>query len=288
MPSLELHNRTINSKYNAFVMGIVNCNDTSFYSKSRGGAERALSLIEEGAEILDLGAESTRPGSSYISAEEEMERLIPVIREVRKVSSIPISIDTRKKKVMSACFEEGADILNDISALEDDPELAEYAALKKIPVILMHKRGIPGEMQKLTDYDDVFSEVSDYLEKRAEYAASCGIEPSKIIVDPGIGFAKNLEQNKILMAKCGLLCKKKYTVLMALSRKTCIGEITSRAIEDRLYGTLAADLLCVLCGAQIVRVHDVKPCVDTLAVLKSFKEVRDPLSGADARNNEVV
>lgn len=150
MIELKLASKTIKSDLPAFVMGIVNATPDSFFSQSRGGIERALQLIEEGADILDLGAESTRPGSEYVSEEEEIRRLIPLIKEIRKHSDIPLSIDTRKAAVFKAAVEAGADILNDISALEDEPELADFCAENKLPVILMHKRGNPGTMQKNT------------------------------------------------------------------------------------------------------------------------------------------
>ena len=268
MKRLMLADRAIETERTAFVMGIVNVTPDSFWEKSRGGAESALRLIDEGADMLDVGGESSRPGSEYVSAEEELRRIIPVIEAVRRKSDIPISVDTRKTSVMKAAFEAGADILNDISALEDDPALAPFAASVLIPVILMHKRGIPSTMQNDTAYADVFSEVSDYLEERAHFAVGSGIAPEKIIVDPGIGFGKNLEANAALIRRCGQLCNKKYTVLMALSRKTCVGQMTGRDVSERLAGTLAADLISVMNGADIVRVHDVKETVDTLSVLR--------------------
>lgn len=258
----------------AFIMGIVNCTPDSFYSQSCGSTEysvqRAFDLINEGADVLDLGGESTRPGSSYVEADEEIRRLVPVIKAIRKESSIPISIDTRKYDVMKACLDEGADVLNDISAMEDDERLFDLCAKTEAGVILMHKRGIPSTMQDLTYYDDVFNEVDSYLSKRALLAISKGISKEKIIVDPGIGFGKELEANKTLIAKCGKLCNGEYPVLMALSRKRCIREMTGCTTEDSLYGTLTADIISVQNGASMVRVHDVKPCRDTLMVLKSF------------------
>lgn len=267
MKKMFLADRVIETSRPAFVMGVVNATPDSLWKESRGGAENALRLIDEGADILDIGGESSRPGSEYVSEEEELRRIIPVIEAVRRRSSIPVSVDTRKKNVMKAAFEAGADILNDISALEDDEELAPFAASVAIPVILMHKRGIPVTMQNDTSYSDVFREVSDYLESRADYAVRSGISSEKIIVDPGIGFGKDLNANVTLIRRCGELCGKKYTVLMALSRKTCIGQMTGRDVEDRLFGTLAADIISVINGAQIVRVHDVKETVDTLSVL---------------------
>src|SRR5574344_1582352 len=270
MRKLKLANKTISTDLKSFIMGIVNCTPDSFYSKSRGGAEQAIRLIEEGADILDIGGESTRPGSSYVEADEEIKRVVPVIEEIRKKSSIPISVDTRKKSVMEAAYNAGADIVNDISALEDDAFMAQFAAEKKLPVILMHKRGIPVIMQKNTSYKDVFDEVNSYLLNRIEYAKAAGILEDKIILDPGIGFGKNLEANKVLINRCGELCGGKYKVLMALSRKTCIGEMTGRAVADRLYGTLAADMVAVQNGASLLRVHDVAACRDTMKILSSL------------------
>ena len=273
MLELNLSNRKISTKRPAFVMGIVNCTPDSFFPGSRGGVELAKRQIECGADIIDIGGESTRPGTSYLDAEEEISRMSPVIKAVRQFSDIPISVDTRKLSVMKAAFEAGADILNDVSALEDDPQLAEFAASTGMPVMLMHKRGIPETMQNCTEYADVFNEVSTYLEERARFALECGVKSDRIIVDPGIGFGKDLKANAVLIARCGELCGGKYPVLMALSRKSCIGQMTGAAVGERLSGTIAADLFAVAKGASFVRVHDVKECVDSLAVYSALKEV---------------
>ena len=270
MRCFDLANRTITTHLPCFVMGIVNCTPDSFYDASRGGVDLALRLIDEGSDVLDIGGESTRPGSSYVDADEEITRVIPVIRAIRKRSSIPISVDTRKLAVMKAAFDEGADILNDVSALEDDAGLADFAAQKKIPVILMHKRGIPQTMQHKTDYQDVLSDVSSYLCSRADFAVSRGIEEGKIIVDPGIGFGKDLAGNLALIAECGKLCGGRYPVLMALSRKSFLAELTGHDVQHRLAGTIAANLIAAQRGAFMLRVHDVSSCKDSLAVLKSF------------------
>ena len=268
----SLADRFIETELPAFVMGIVNANGDSFWKESRGGFERAMSLISDGADILDIGGESTRPGSEYVDADEEIRRVVPVIEAIRKESDIPISVDTRKYEVMKAAFDAGADILNDISALEDDERLASFAAEKKIPVILMHKRGIPTDMQSNTAYSNVLSDVGKYLSDRAEYALSKGIEPSKIIVDPGVGFGKDTKGNFALIKGCGKLCGGKYPVLMALSRKSCIGNVTGREVQDRLSGTITADILSVMSGAFMLRVHDVKETVDSLKILKAWRE----------------
>lgn len=273
--TLSLAKRKISTERPAFVMGIVNCTPDSFYDKSRGGYEQAAKLIDEGADILDLGGESTRPGSDYVSEEEEIRRLVPVIQEIRKQSDIPISVDTRKASVMKAALDSGADILNDVSAMEDDSRMLSLVSDTKIPVILMHKRGIPSEMQKNTDYNNIFHEVDEYLKSRIDYALAGGVEHDKIILDPGIGFGKNLDGNLSLIKNCGKLCGGEYPVMMALSRKTCIGQLTGKDVADRLYGTLAADLLSILYGATFVRVHDVSPCIDTLNVLSGIQNISD-------------
>lgn len=267
MIELKLADRIITTELPSFVMGIVNATTDSFWENSRGGASDALKLVEEGADIIDIGGESTRPGSQYVDEDEEIRRVIPVIKAIRKESKVAISVDTRKKNVMKEAFYAGADILNDISALEDDSEMVSFVSQNKLPVILMHKRGIPSEMQKNTEYSNVFNDVNSYLLERIAFAEKNGIPSDKIIVDPGIGFGKDLEGNLDLIRNLSKLCNGKYKILMALSRKTCIGQMTGRDVPERLAGTLAADMLSVMNGAELIRVHDVKESVDTLKVL---------------------
>ena len=207
--------------------------------------------------------------------EEELRRVTSVIESLRRRSDIPVSVDTRKRAVMEAAWNAGADILNDISALEDAEDMASFAADKKIPVILMHKRGTPQDMQDRTGYDDVLAQVSSYLEQRARAALAAGIGADKIIIDPGIGFGKGLAENRRLIWDCGSLCGGKYPVLMALSRKSCIGSMVGAADasdDARLYGTLAADIIAVQRGATLLRVHDVKACRNTLDVIQSLQD----------------
>lgn len=273
----------------AFVMGIVNCTPDSFWEKSRFygynnetschfAAEQALLQFEAGADIVDLGAESTRPGSCYVSEKEEMNRLIPVIQEIRRHSAGVLSIDTRKLEVIKAAFEVGADILNDISALEDDPFIGKWAAMQKIPVILMHKRGLPIFMQTNTEYTNPIEDIAQYIADRVKYAVSVGISKKNIIIDPGIGFGKNTDVNSLLIQKCdelfSLVQQKTNNsvshLLMALSRKSCIGEITNKPVELRLSGTITANIWSVLHGATMIRVHDVAEAVDSMNILKRF------------------
>lgn len=280
MKTLLLSNRTIVTKRPAFIMGIVNVNDDSFWKGScnvgKAAVNQALQMIEDGADILDFGAESSRPGAEYISEQEELSRLLPVIKELRKLSDIPISIDTRKSSVMKACFECGADILNDISALEDDEKLGNFVAKSKIPVILMHKKGNPDTMQQNAKYFDVVEEVANYLTERVNYAKKLGIEPKKIILDAGIGFAKEFEHNQKLILSSSEIYKKvcqnvnselSSHFVMALSRKKCIGQLTGENVENRIVGSVCANMIAVQNGATILRVHDVKETRNMLDVL---------------------
>lgn len=288
-PPLYLARGVRSTSHCAWLMGIVNVTDNSFYEKSRiaqidhasvdQAVEYALRLVADGAEIIDLGAESTRPGSSYISEEEELQRLLPVLEGIRKHSDVIISIDTRKTAVFAQCSALGADILNDVSALEDGGEaLADLAAETGTPVILMHKRGIPREMQQNTVYTDVVQVVEDYLHERFEFAVAHGIAPEKIILDAGIGFGKDLPSNVALMHASRRFLesfpedRRPLHVLMGLSRKTCIGDMTGKPVDQRLAGTLAADILSVQAGATMVRVHDVAETRDTLSVLEYMSE----------------
>jgi dihydropteroate synthase len=252
-------------------MGIVNCNGDSFYPPSRvlaeAAAERALAQAGAGAAIIDLGAESTRPGAAYISAGEELERLVPVIEAIRRRSRIPLSVDTRKAAVAEACLEAGADIINDISALEDDPDMGRVCAEKEAAVVLMHKQGTPENMQDKPWYEDAAAEVGAYLEAAANRAMEQGIRREQIILDPGIGFGKRLEDNLAILARLAEINGRGYPVLIGVSRKGFIGKLTGRPVEERLAGTLAVEAWSILRGARIIRVHDVGETVDMARVL---------------------
>lgn len=280
---LQLATRTITAKNGIFVYGILNCTPDSFFANSRvsslqSAKERALKMIEDGADIIDIGAESTRPGSDYVSSDEEIARMIPVIKEIRKFTDCPISVDTRKFDVFRAAFDAGADILNDISALEDDANLAKFVAQNKTPVILMHKRSSPTDMMQKVCYNDVVGEVANYLQERANYAQGQGVQKEKIILDPGIGFAKKLNANCALIKHADKFSiDGTYHVLIGASRKTCVAELIANNKNDlplpqmRLSGTLAMHLLAVQHGATMLRVHDVKECVDTIKVLRGVE-----------------
>lgn len=281
---LSLANRILKPKNLTFIMGIINATSDSFYKESRTNfsinysVEKALKMIEDGADILDIGGESSRPGSEYINESEEIDRVLPLVEEIRKYNKdVAISIDTRKTNVIKVCVNSGADILNDISALEDGENIAEFVALSNIPVILMHKRGNPLTMQKNTIYADVIRDVAEYLCSRADFAVSKGIKAEKIIFDLGIGFGKNLEGNLSLISNCDFFktCWKNsfvnnVPVLMALSRKSFLGELTGCSVENRLASSLTANIYSIIKGCDIVRVHDVKETVDSIKVLNEL------------------
>jgi dihydropteroate synthase len=261
------------------VMAIVNCTEDSFFPGSHShtpeeAVDRALRAEAEGADLIDLGAESTRPGAFYISGEEELRRLIPVIRGVRKKSSLPLSVDTRRAGTARAALDEGADIINDISALEDDPALGSLCAERKAPVVLMHKKGVPRTMQEDPRYEDPVREVGAYLREAVRRARAAGIPGDHIILDPGIGFGKGLEDNLALIAALPELSALGFPVLMGLSRKRFIGELTGREAGERLAGTIAANAVSLLGGAAILRVHDVKEGVDTVRVVQALREAQ--------------
>ncbi len=291
-PPISLKDGILETTLPAFVMAIVNCTPDSFWEQSRFNnrisgnihsnnlqqtAEYILMQFEKGADIVDIGGESTRPGASYIHEDEELERIIPVIQEVRKHSRGIISVDTRKSVVLKEALLAGADILNDISALEDDKNIVQIASEEKIPIILMHKRSNPLTMQQNTVYNDIIGDVSNYLSSRVHYAISNGVDSLKIILDVGIGFGKDTKGNIILMNASSQIQKmvEKNTnclvhgCLVGLSRKSFIGDITGKDVEKRLIGTVASNLLAVQHGARMLRVHDVEETVDMLKIVQN-------------------
>ena len=269
--SLVLGNRTL-------VMGIINSTPDSFLASSRvATVDRVVSaaraMIDAGADILDIGGESSRPGSDYVSAGTEIDRVVPMISAIREFSDIPISIDTRKQAVAAAAVEAGADIINDISALRDDPELAGFVATRGLAVILMHMRGTPRTMQENPHYDDVIGEISSELLHFAAEAQRAGVAQRQIILDPGIGFGKRLQDNVAILCGVAELSRLGYPLLIGASRKAFIGSLVGgdspRAPQQRLAGSLAAHLLSAQAGAHILRVHDVAETVDALRVLSA-------------------
>jgi dihydropteroate synthase len=256
------------------VMGIVNVTPDSFYPLSRRAgpaeaAEAALAMEASGAAIVDLGGESTRPGSAAVGDEEELERVVPAIEAIRARSGVPISVDTRKASVARAALAAGADLVNDVSGFGHDPAMAALAAEAGAAVILMHMQGLPATMQDSPRYADCALEVRDYLALAASRAIAAGVRGDRILLDPGIGFGKRLEDNLDILSRLGLLAELGYPIVIGLSRKAVIGAITGKAVGERLSGSLGAACAACLGGASILRVHDVGETVDALAAFSA-------------------
>ncbi|HWT08738.1 MAG TPA: dihydropteroate synthase [Roseomonas sp.] len=258
------------------IMGIVNLTPDSFSGDGVGGdASRAIDhaqeQLEAGADILDLGAESTRPGAPAVSEDDELARLLPVLRALRG-AAVPISVDTMKPAVMRAALAEGASMINDIRALTA-PGALEAVAASDAAVCLMHMQGEPRTMQQAPHYADVVAEVFGYLEERARDCELAGIVHDRIVLDPGFGFGKTLEHNLALLRALPELAIRGFPVLAGVSRKSMLGQITGKPVGVRVHASVAAALLAVQKGAAIVRVHDVAATHDALAVLNAVEIV---------------
>lgn len=260
-----------------FIMGIVNATPDSFsdggrYLEPEAAIARAFQLAEEGADLVDLGGESTRPGATPVPAEEELRRVLPVISGLeRRGFGIPLSIDTFKGAVARAALAAGADLVNDVTGLSD-PDLGAAVAEAGVPVVLQHTRGTPEDMASRAVYADVAAEVAAELEQALARADAAGIARERIILDPGIGFAKTAQQNVELMARIGELRRLGRPLLVGPSRKRFIGAISGAPAADRLPGTLAAVTACVLSGVEVLRVHDVAAARQAAAVAAALRE----------------
>jgi dihydropteroate synthase len=261
----------------ALLMGVVNVTPDSF---SDGGnhldpvkaAEYAVKLTEDGADILDLGGESTRPGAEAVSPKEELKRLLPVLKIVREKVAALISIDTTKAEVAKACLDEGADIINDVSGLRGSgKKMAAVVKKAEAGFILMHSRGTPETMQTLTQYQDLTGEILKELAESVETALKAGVDRERIVIDPGLGFAKTAEQNLEILRKLKVFQQSGYPVLVGPSRKSFIGAVTGREERDREFGTAACVAECVMQGAQIIRVHDVRAMRDVARMAEAIK-----------------
>lgn len=270
---LKLGERTL-------LMGILNVTPDSFsdgglfFNKERAIAQ-ALKMVNEGADIIDIGGESTRPGAKPIPVDEELRRVIPVIEILVKEIDIPISIDTYKSEVAQRAIDAGAEIINDISGLHFDPELAKVASKEKTPIILMHTRGSPETMQKDICYKSLFSEILNYLKESIRIAEDSGVDPDKIIIDPGIGFGKRVEDNLLIIKNLSELRVLGKPILLGTSRKSFIGKILNTDVSDRLEGSIASAMIGVLNGAHIIRCHDVAQTKKALAVVDAIKTVEN-------------
>jgi len=258
------------------VMGVLNVTPDSFsdggqFIEADKAIEHGLQMAADGAAIIDVGAESTQPGSASVSADEQIRRVIPVIEALSKKIDVSISIDTCNCEVALAALEAGAAMINDITALSDEG-VGKLAAEWEVPVVLMHMQGEPQTMQIEPKYDDVVGEVLQFLLERARRAEQFGIDKSKIFIDPGIGFGKTLEHNLLILRNIRRFVETGYRVLVGPSRKSFIGKITSKENPaERIFGTAATVALCVAAGVSIVRVHDVAEMVDVVKVANKLK-----------------
>lgn len=270
---------TLFGKPYPLIMGILNVTPDSFSDGGRfvqqdNAINHVTKMIEQGADIIDIGGESTRPGAATISIDEECERVIPVIKSIREVSDIPVSIDTSKPEVMQEAIATGASMINDVNALRNKGAV-ELAAQLNVPVCIMHMQGQPRSMQHKPEYKDVVKEVKEFLEERIEVCSKAGIKKENLIIDPGFGFGKTLEHNLSLFKYMDEFLQLNVPLLVGVSRKSMIGTILDNApVEQRLHGSVALATLAAWMNALIVRVHDVKATADALKLCQAVKEAQ--------------
>lgn len=261
-----------------YLLGILNLTPDSFYDGGRYSCiekaiERAEEMVSEGADLIDLGGESTRPGAKLVPVKEEIQRVIPVLKRLRKKIKKPISIDTYKSEVAEVALDSGANIINDITALRADKKMAQVIARSGAPVILMHMQGWPQTMQKKPVYKSVVGEIISFLKERIKKAVESGINFDKIIVDPGIGFGKTVEHNLEIFKRLKEFKILGRPILVGPSRKSVIGKILNLPLEERLEGTAALVAYSILNGAQIIRVHDVKEMIRVARMVEAIREI---------------
>lgn len=277
IPPLQIGRRSFTFEEGKFyIMGVVNVTPDSFYAGSRrpdaaAAIAAGLEAVAEGADILDIGGESTRPGSTPVSTDEELSRVIPVITGLRRQTEIPISIDTVKSAVAREALAAGANLVNDISGLQMDPEMAEFLAESRAPVVIQHIKGTPKTMQNNPEYADLLTEVHDFFERQTELLRSLGYPTERIILDPGIGFGKKFEHNLTLLKNLHRFGDFGRPILVGPSRKSFIGHyLGGLPPEERLEGTLVSLVFALRSGAHFFRVHDVKPARRALTIASAF------------------
>jgi dihydropteroate synthase len=261
---IEFHGRPL-------IMGVVNVTPDSFFDGGRyfdvdAAVAHAVRLVEEGADLLDIGAESTRPGADVVTEAEECRRAIPVVTAVAKAVTVPISIDTSKAVVARAALDAGAALVNDVTALRGDPAMVDVVAQTGAGIVLMHMNGTPRSMQQAPHYDDVVGEISEFFEDRICFAIAHGIVRRQIILDPGIGFGKLLEHNLALLAQLRRFLPFECPLLVGVSQKGFLGQLLDRPVQERQWGTAAAVAMAVDRGAGILRVHDVRAMKEVVQV----------------------
>ena len=274
-PILEVNGKQHTLGMKTWYMGVINTTPDSFsdpgeYIDRDRAVARGLELEEQGADILDVGGESSKPGADPVSEKEELNRVIPVIKELRKRTNILLSVDTTKANVAEAALAAGADIVNDISAFRFDDRMPLLVSEAGAPVILMHMKGVPKTMQSNPFYEDLYQEIQCFLEERISTATAYGIKREKIIIDPGIGFGKSVEHNLAIINNLQFLDELERPILLGVSRKSFIGKILNLPPKERTEGTISSAILAVLRGAHILRVHDVEGVKRAITVAEAI------------------
>lgn len=272
----KIRDREIDLSRRALVMGIINATPDSFsdggsFLNPQAALAHGLQMVADGAEILDIGGESTRPGAQSVDADEEIRRVLPVIQALRRESEVLLSIDTSKAAVARAALDAGADIINDVTGLRGDPEMPVLAASSKAGIVIMHMQGEPRTMQVAPTYDDVVHEVGEFFRQSLACSVASGIDPMRIALDPGIGFGKTPEHNRRLLAELCAFLEFGRPLLVGVSRKSFLGWLAgSSAMDDRFWPGVALTSLCRERGARILRVHDVKPHTEALRMTEAI------------------
>lgn len=277
MNSTSFSGTLIRQALSPLIMGILNLTPDSFsdgglFVKKEQALQHVLEMIAAGAHIIDVGGESTRPGAAEVSEEEECQRVIPIIEMIRSETDIPVSVDSSKPGVMKAALDAGANMVNDVNALRSEGAL-ELVANYDVPVCLMHMQGKPRTMQKDPHYDDVVTEVKDFLQQRMQACIDAGIKKENLVIDPGFGFGKKLEHNLSLFKHLDAFTELDAPLLVGVSRKSMIGQVLDNAlVEERLYGSVALAALATWLNSAIIRVHDVKATVDAVKLCMAVKQ----------------
>ncbi len=271
----KIKNKTYNCKNKAYLMGIVNVTPDSFYDGDRcsnyeAAVRQVRQIIKQGIDIIDIGGESTRPGAEKITPEQEIKRVLPVVKYIKKNFKTPVSVDTYKSKVAKAVLDEGAEMINDISGLRFDKNMAGVIAEYKASVVLMHIKGTPLTMQRNPEYNNLMGEIKDYLAQSIKIALDNSIQFDNIIIDPGIGFGKTVQQNYIILRKINELKILRRPVLIGLSRKSLIGKVLNNKVDERLTGTIALNTLSILNGANIIRIHDIQEHREVIKLMEYY------------------
>lgn len=259
------------------IIGVLNVTPDSFSDGGRfvepeAAVDQAMRMVDDGADIVELGGESTRPGAVPVSGDEEIRRILPVLRGLRPRLTIPVAVDTYKPEVARVALEEGADIINDIYGVRGEGRLAAEVAEKNAGLVIMHMKGTPQDMQIDPCYNDVVGEVSEFLRDRVACAERLGVDPQSIIIDPGLGFGKRSQDNLALLRHLTAFHRLGKPIMVGPSRKSLVGEVLKLPVEERQYGTAACVAAAVLQGAAFVRVHEVRPCVQLVRMLDAIRE----------------